>query len=91
MNYCAFPRVRMGCLGAGCTVGRTSLYFPFSPSSRVLPVLNGKSESTRFWEPKGVPLSLSDSVVVGRSCAPPSLGKELEMGSMCWDTEQTLQ
>lgn len=31
MNYCVFPRVGMGCLGVGCTVGRPSLYLPFSP------------------------------------------------------------
>lgn len=28
---CVFLRVGMGCLGAGCTVGRPSLYLPFSP------------------------------------------------------------
>lgn len=65
----------MGCLGAGCMMGRTSLYRPFSPPHPVCSLFS----IGILRKHDGVPFPLSDPAGVGRSHTPPSLGEELEM------------
>lgn len=60
-----FLRVGMNCLGAGCMMGRTSLYLPFSPPHPVRSLfLMGMLRKHA-----AVPFSLSDPAGVGRSCS----------------------
>lgn len=71
---CVFLRVGMNCLGAGCMMGRTSLYLPFSPPHPVRSLfLMGMLRKHA-----DVPFSLSDPAGVGRSRTPLSLWEELE-------------